>query len=191
MGAATVAASWTDKVLGNTDFASGGRFGIESSTDGGTTWASHPIGGPNPLVFTTSATGLIPGSVVYAPLRLRTESGSTAASVRLQPAAVLGTGVGNLSVELRYRVVRGGATCDAAAFGAASTFVVGSSSGSVSLNVGAAEDFPLAAGATAAVPGPAVPLCFEIALPATNANWTNSALQNKTLVANWPFVGTS
>lgn len=190
IGAVLVAASWTDRVLGNTDFGSGAKFGIESSVDGGTTWASHPMGGPNPLTFSSTAAGLTPGTVVYAPVQLRTEVGSAAGSIVLQGASFTGTGVGSLSAELRYRVVRGAATCNAAAFSTTSTFVVGSS-GAVTLDTAAPAAFPLAAGAVVTAPGVAMPLCFEISLPATNENWTNAALQNKILVANWPFVGTS
>ncbi|SNS68300.1 hypothetical protein [Rhodococcoides kyotonense] len=191
IGAVLVAASWTDKVLGSTDFASGTRFGIESSVDGGTTWASHPVGGPNPLSFSASATGLVPGSVVYAPVRLRTEVGSGAASVTLGAAGFSGTGNGTLSTALHYRVVRGAAVCDASVFGSGAVFVAGSSTASIPVGSPGSSAFPLAAGATPTAPGSAVLLCFEVGLPATTANWTNAALQNKTLVLNWPFVGTS
>jgi hypothetical protein len=188
VGAVLVAASWTDRVLGNSDFGSS-KFGIESSTDGGFAWSSHPIGAPNSLVFTSIATGLVPGSVVYAPVQLRVEAGSEPASVALQGASFSGTGVGNLSTELRYRVVRNAPTCDAAAFASSPTFVVGAG-GAAALNTPAPSSFPLVAGAVPTDAGPAVPLCFEISLPATNDNWSNAALPNKTLVANWPFIGT-
>ncbi|MGA9871793.1 MAG: hypothetical protein WBQ44_11715 [Rhodococcus sp. (in: high G+C Gram-positive bacteria)] len=153
-------------------------------------WASHTIGGPNPLTFTANATGLTPGSVVYAPVQLRTEAGSGAASVTLKEATFTGTGVGTLSTELRYRVVRGAVDCSSASFTGSSTFVVGAT-GAVPLNTASPSAFPLASGAVPAEAGPAVPLCFEISLPPTNVNWTNAALQQKSLVANWPFVGTT
>lgn len=176
-------------MLGSSDFASS-KFGIESSTDGGSTWSSHPIGGPNALAFTTTATALVPGSVVYAPVQLRTEAGSTAGSVALEGATFSGTGIGNLSTALRYRVVRGSSTCDVSAFGGSPTFVVGAGA-AVTLNTPAPAGFTLAAGVGPTLPGPAVPLCFEITLPASSENWTNAALPNKSLVANWPFVGKS
>lgn len=190
VGSALVAASWTDQVVGSTEFASGDRFGIESSVDGGSTWSSHPVGAPNPLTFTTAATGVTPGSVIYAPVRIRTEQGSVGASVLLEGASFSGTGVGTLSTALRYRVIRGATSCDATAFGSTPTFVVGAA-GAVPLDTPASGAFQLPAGSTSNEPGPGVPLCFEVSLPATNDNWTNPALQNKTVIANWPFVGTS
>ena len=171
IGAVLVAAGWTDTVLGSTEFATGSQFGIESSVDGGSMWSSHPIGAPNPLAFTTTATGMIPGSVVFAPVEL-------------------GSGVGSLSVALRYRVVRESAGCDAAAFTGSPNYVVGSG-GPVSLDTSAPVAFPLPAGAGPTLAGPAVPLCFEVSLPATQENWTDATLQSKSLVANWPFEGTS
>ena len=190
IGAVLVAAGWTDTVLGSTEFATGSQFGIESSVDGGSMWSSRPIGAPNPLAFTTTATGMIPGSVVFAPVELRTEAGSAAASVTLQGAAFSGSGVGSLSVALRYRVVRESAGCDAAAFTGSPNYVVGSG-GPVSLDTSAPVAFPLPAGAGPTLAGPAVPLCFEVSLPATQENWTDATLQSKSLVANWPFEGTS
>ena len=102
----------------------------------------------------------------------------------------LGEITGSLSVALRYRVVRESAGCDAAAFTGSPNYVVGSG-GPVSLDTSAPVAFPLPAGAGPTLAGPAVPLCFEVSLPATQENWTDATLQSKSLVANWPFEGTS
>ncbi|MCZ4564258.1 hypothetical protein O4160_25815 [Rhodococcus sp. IEGM 1401] len=74
-GAVLVAASWTDNVLGFANFQSG-QFGIQSSVDNGVTWSSNPVTGTNnPLSFAPSVNAVVPGSVSYAPIRLRTDVG--------------------------------------------------------------------------------------------------------------------
>ena len=190
-GAVLVAASWTDNVLGFASFQSG-RFGIQSSVDNGVTWGSNPVTGTsNLLSFAPSVNAVVPGSVSYAPIRLRTDVGSAAAKIQLNGAQVAGDSV--LGGALVYRAVKlatPATPCASAAFTGSPSWVVGSA-GAVSLTTGSGPDvFTLAAGDPTAE-GVETAVCFEIGLPAIPANWTNPALQGKTATPDWAFVGTS
>lgn len=192
IGSVLVAASWTDNVLGFSNFQAGSRFGIESSVNGGTTWGSNPVTGVNnKLVFAPTVAAVVPGSVSYASIQLRTEIGSTAASVTLGGAQL--SGDATLGGALKYRAVRLATTaspCSVAAFAGTPAWVVGSS-GAAPLTTGSVANVFTLPAATATVPGAATSVCFEISLPATVANWSNSALPGKTSTPDWAFTGTS
>ncbi|MDI6628852.1 MAG: hypothetical protein QME72_14140 [Rhodococcus sp. (in: high G+C Gram-positive bacteria)] len=190
-GAVLVAASWTDNVLGFANFQSG-QFGIQSSVDNGVTWSSNPVTGTNnPLSFAPSVNAVVPGSVSYAPIRLRTDVGSLAATIELNGAQL--TGDAELGGALVYRAVKlatPASPCGSAAFTGLPSWVVGSA-GAVSVTTGSAPNvFTLPAG-TPTSEGASITVCFEISLPASPANWANPALQGKTATPDWAFVGTS
>lgn len=192
IGSVLVAASWTDSVLGFANFQSGSRFGIQSSVNNGATWSSNPTSGAtNKLNFAPAMTGLVPGSVAYAAIQLRTEVGSSSAGVSLSGALL--TGDATLGGALVYRAVRlptVGTSCNSAAFTEAPAWIVGVT-GAVPLTAGSAGKVMTLPAATATAAGPATGVCFELSLPANAANWTNAALQGKTSTPDWAFVGTS
>lgn len=193
-GAVLVAASWTDNVLGFANFQSGSGFGIQSSVNNGGTWTSNPVSGAtNVLTFAPTVGAVIPGSTSYASIQLRTDKGSPQAKVSLNAATVVGDAA--LGGALRFRAVKVATvatTCDVTAFGAPlSTWIVGSGGASPLATASAPNVFTLPAAATPTVEGAASKVCFEISLPASPANWTNAALQNKESKPDWAFVGTS
>lgn len=191
-GAVLVAASWTDNVLGFAQFQSGGRFGIQSSVDNGVTWTSNEVSGANNvLLFSPSVNAVVPGSVAYAPIRLRTDIGSPAAQIQLDGAQLSGDAA--LGGALVYRAVSldpPTAACTSAAFAGTPAWVVGST-GPMPLTTGSVPNVFTLPAATPTSAGDATSVCFEISLPATNAVWTNAALQGKTSTPDWAFVGTS
>jgi predicted ribosomally synthesized peptide with SipW-like signal peptide len=189
IGGSVTLASWTD-----TEYASGSftasRFSLESTVS-----SPYSVAGPWTVNETApgatlafNATGLYPGSTVYAPIALRTQTGSTAGTTSLGAAAVTGTGPAPLlGAALVYRAVRAD-TCDASAFVAGATFLVGSDTVRQPLTTGqAAAASTVLPAATATGPGPSVRFCFEVALPAGASN----LLQGKAATAVWQFSATS
>ncbi|MCD2108281.1 hypothetical protein O4214_00335 [Rhodococcus erythropolis] len=184
IGATTVAASWVDSTMGDASFRTG-TFGIESNIGGG--WLSHSSSAPGVFTYTPSALLIRPGAFSYGPVSLRTVPVSPAASVTLQAATVAGDST--LASALRYRVVKS-TTCDASAFSTGTPqFVVGSATVFPSLSTGSAVG-AIALPTGGVSPGAPVALCFEISLPGTSANWSNSALIGKTATPTWQFSAT-
>ncbi|MGC0365558.1 hypothetical protein ABH922_003542 [Rhodococcus sp. 27YEA15] len=183
ISASAVAAAWHDSVAGTTSFQTS-PFGIESKV--GTDWISHPSSNPGILDYSPAATNFRPGGVSYAAVSLRTVAKASQASVTLHGASVAGDSA--LGGALRYRVVKS-ATCNAMAFNGTPQFVVGSA-GPATLTTGSlAGAVILPTGGDS--PGAAVPLCFEVSLPNTQANWSNSALISKVATPTWQFVAIS
>lgn len=136
-------------------------------------------------------TAVVPGSVSYASIQLRSEVGSSAANVSLSGAQL--TGDANLGGALVYRAVRlpaVGTSCARSAFDGSPAWVAGAD-GAVPLTTGSAGNVISLPAASTTTAGPATAVCFEIGLPASIANWTNSALQGKTSRPDWAFKGTS
>jgi predicted ribosomally synthesized peptide with SipW-like signal peptide len=187
LGATFTFAAWTDKAYVSSDFGTG-TFGIQANvsspfSSGG--WAEYGTSaGAGTLTFSIPTTSVVPGVPTYAPVSLRTISGSIAALVTIEGATT--TGSVSLGAALRYRVIQA-ATCNAAAFTGSPTYIVGSST-PVALTTGsAANAISLQAdGANTAPNGTAY--CFELSLPDTPAN---QLLQGLSATAVWQFTATS
>ena len=190
LGTTAVSAAWIDAETAGAEFRSG-LFVVEAS-------ASSPAGAgdwslaaaPDGLALSfAGASGLLPGSAVYAPLTLRTRAGSASGTVAISGATVTstGSGVADLGPALRYRAVLA-SECGAAAFGTGAQFVVGGPSLSQPLTTGMNDgaSVPLAA-APAAAPGAAQGLCFEVTLPAGSPG----DLQGKAAQAVWTLTAVS
>ncbi|MBD8505712.1 hypothetical protein HT102_04325 [Hoyosella sp. G463] len=181
-GATLTLASWSDATFTTGTFGVG-SFGIEASTDNGATWYQDE----DILAFTVAAAGVRPGDTRYAPLSVRTESGSLGALATLGGAT--SEGATAIFDALRYRVVETN-TCDASAFTAGASYLVGASSVRATLGTGSAPE-AIALDAATASPGTARHYCFELHLPDTTPNWTNPALPGTTALARWPLTASS
>jgi predicted ribosomally synthesized peptide with SipW-like signal peptide len=187
LGATFTLAAWTDKAFVTSDFGTG-TFDIEANVSspfnsGG--WADYGSSPGGTLTFSIPTSSVVPGVPIYAPVSLRTASGSLAAQVTLEAATTSGSST--LSAALRYRVVQD-STCNASAFSAGAVYVIGSSSTPAALTTGSAPNaisLP-ADGATTAPSGKAY--CFELSLPDTPAN---QSLQGLSATAIWQFTATS
>jgi predicted ribosomally synthesized peptide with SipW-like signal peptide len=186
LGATFTLAAWTDKAFVSSDFGTG-SFDIQanvSSPFSSSGWAEYASSPGGTLTFSIATTSVVPGVPTYAPVSLRTASGSLAAQVTLEGATTSGSA--SLSAALRYRVIQS-STCNAAAFTGSPTYIVGSST-PIALNTGsAASAISLPAdGANTAPSGSAY--CFELSLPDTPAN---QLLQGLSSTAVWQFTATS
>ncbi len=180
IAASLTVASWTDaEFVGSTFTAS--RFDLEMNVNGAGFSAATPIA--------VTVSGVYPGSTgtVYLPVRIRTTSTSIAGTVSLNHAAIASpTG---LTSVLRYRLIRGAATCNAAAFTAGATYIVGTSTLSaaplVSTALGATTPLAVsAAGASELV------YCFEFSLASSGlAQGTYGA--TSTAAMTWNVTGSS
>jgi predicted ribosomally synthesized peptide with SipW-like signal peptide len=184
VGAGSTLAAWTDQTYARGEFTTS-TFQVEANAGAGWVPASDSAGAAV-LTFNTS-TGLMPGASRYAPLSLRTTTGSLGGTVALKGATV-DTSSGTLGAALQYRVVAS-ATCNAAAFTAGATYLVGGATGTGAfqpLTVGQTGTTALG-GATATAQGAPLQLCFQITLPTGAPN----ALQGKTTTASWTLDSTS
>ncbi|WP_181036377.1 SipW-dependent-type signal peptide-containing protein [Arthrobacter sp. B1805] len=191
VGGSLTLASWTDTEYASGSFAAS-SFSIESTTsspysaDG--PWTINETAPGATLSF--NATGMYPGSTAYAPIALRTRTGSLAGTASLGPAAVTnppGTAAPLLGDALVYRVVRS-ETCSAAVFASGAVFVVGSATAGRPLTTGQnAGVVNSLAPATPTAPGASTRFCFEVSLPPGAAN----ALQGKSASAIWQFSAVS
>lgn len=188
LGSSVTLASWTDS-----DLATGSFGASYFQTESNVTKPYNALGAwsgadaiPDTLVFEAGA--MSPGTVVYAPIAIRTKATSVAGEVVLGIPSVTssGTGTADLGAALRYRVVRS-ATCGASSFTGSPVFVVGSD-GAKPLATGqpAGVVNPLAGG-SATLPGEPTQFCFEVSLPLGASN----ALQGQTATATWQFTATS
>lgn len=179
IGATATLAAWTDTEAASGSFEAG-TFNIDLSVD--KTWG-------NSREMTFKATGMYPGSKVYAPAYVRT----TAATTMKGQIQVVGSGVSGsantIAESLEYRTVTRSfpsaaeafaSPCDASAFAGSPTFVFG----------GGASKQPLRASATSSakqtvspVAGSVQAYCFEVVLPAS----TPSAAQGTSAAHTWTF----
>ncbi|MHA3684118.1 SipW-dependent-type signal peptide-containing protein [Leucobacter sp. HY1908] len=203
-------ASWTDSewVWGGADGDAVGtsKFEVEQFTEGD--WHQDETNPGGALDFTAAAQALAPGDTVYAPVSLRTVTGSVGGDVTLQGAvqsasATAGAdapGVGlwsavNLTVHTSAATVA--PDCTSAAFTAGDwTEVPGVSAASLSAGATPTTGVQTLAAATTALPGAPQHYCFVINLP-TDAETTfqqaNSGmtLQGRTIAPAWEFAAES
>ncbi|WP_186293030.1 SipW-dependent-type signal peptide-containing protein [Brevibacterium aurantiacum] len=179
IGATATLAAWTDTETASGSFEAG-RFKIDLSVD--KTWSSS-------REMTFKATGMYPGSTVYAPAYVRT----TADTTMKGQIQVAGNGVAGSSStiagNLEYRAVTKSfpsaaeafaSACDASAFAGSPSYVFG----------GGASKQPLRTSATStskqtvnSVAGSVQAYCFEVVLPIS----TPSAAQGTSAAHTWTF----
>jgi predicted ribosomally synthesized peptide with SipW-like signal peptide len=187
VGAVMTYASWTD-----TEYASGSFgasvFAIESSVDGGTTWAEHPTAPGATLSF--AAAGMSPTDVRFASIGVRTTQASVGGALTLAaPSATRVSADPNpgvfLADSLQYRVYRSATSaCGSSSTPAVSAdWIVGSASTYAALSAAGGQSTPLAA-ATAGTP---TYFCFQVVLPAGAPN----TLQGKSTDVTWQFQAVS
>lgn len=180
VGASMTLAAWNDSEFSSGTF-SASTFALQSSTNSGGTWQEH---GTTATAATMAfdAAGMSPGSVNYAPIWVRTTSGSLSGTLALQGGQLAQGGNAALFAALDYRVVRySSGSCDATQFGAGSTYLVGSSSSKLALGTAGSST------AVAANAGSPVQLCFEITMKTSADN----SLQGTSSGAVWEIKGTS
>ncbi|HEX7290138.1 MAG TPA: hypothetical protein VF250_03335 [Conexibacter sp.] len=152
-------AAFTDSVDATSSFSTG-SVAIEANDQGGT------------VAFTSlSTSGMTPGTVTYAPLKL---SNTGSLGFRYTMATATG-GSAALAAALTIGIkVVGSGTCDASAYSASSTTAYGQAAG---LGAAAIVARPLASGASEW-------LCFRVELPASADN----SLQGLTANATFTFA---
>lgn len=181
-GATATLAAWNDAEVATGTFATS-VFDLQSQSAGSPTYADHA--GPPGASLAFNATAMSPGVSSYAWLNVRTTPASTVGgTVTLTALDRSGT----LAPALEYRAVRTVAAnptsaCNAAAFAAPSTFIVGGTSTWVPLSNAppAAVSNPIGAA------GAAIGFCFDVRVMAGAAN----TLQGQAASATWTFTGTS
>jgi len=184
LGAVATLASWNDSEYTRATLTSS-VFNTESSVNG-LAYADNATS-PGPIV-TFAGAGFSPSTSVYLPVLIRSKATSVAGTVVLEAPVVGGADALTLGAAFVYRVVRTTGTCDATAFTAGSTYVVGTNSLSRAFTLGQEVGVvnTLGAGAPAA-PGAVTGFCFQITLPAGADN----SLQGKAATATWHFAATS
>ncbi|MDD9207996.1 SipW-dependent-type signal peptide-containing protein [Georgenia sp. 10Sc9-8] len=178
LGAGLTMATWTDRAFVEGAFATSG-FNILALTDPAEGWVEADVDTEAAtLGFDLPLAGeLQPGSVVYAPVSLRTDDGSEAAEVRLG-AATLAEGDPALFDALTYTLART-SQCDADGVAAASVAREAIAEG-LHLDVAPTPSFTLAADA-----GDEVDLCYAVRLP----NHINDlSLAGTSASARWEFT---
>ena len=173
-------ASWTDAEFVTSTFTAS-QFGLEMNVNGAGYSTATPI--------SVSVSGVYPGSTgtVYLPVRIRTTATSVAGTVSLDHAAIASpTG---LTSVLRYRLISGAASCDAAAFTAGATYLVGTSTLSAAPLVSTALPATTPVAVSAAGGSPLV-YCFEFSLASSGlAQATYGA--TSTAAMTWNVTGSS
>ncbi|WP_285725548.1 hypothetical protein [Psychromicrobium xiongbiense] len=207
IGATFTLAAWTDNewLFGS----SGGNNGpgtkvyhMEQNTfsntngTGADAWSAKPNMPTLPdanvdgaLTFGVTSSAMLPGTTVYAPMQLRAAAGSQALTATLAQGVQLAganttTNTTALYTALTYRAMLGvtKANCAAGVLTGATDLVAAGSA----LSTASAVPIALPAGATSAVPGTAVDVCFAITLPTT----APSTLQGQATVPLWRFTST-
>jgi predicted ribosomally synthesized peptide with SipW-like signal peptide len=191
ISAGLTVASWSDAEVVTTDFTLS-RFGIESKVASEGAYAEHATAGAAAAMTMTSAT-IYPASTattfegaVYGQLLVRTTINSVAGTAVVGiPAS---SGDAGMIAALRQRVVRTTGTCNAAAFGGANPFVVGTATTTRALTVGQEVGVTNSLGAgTASLPGTAIGFCVELSLPTGAA----TTLQGKAATVTWGVTASS
>lgn len=177
IGAAATMAAWTDTEQASGSFKAG-TFNIDLSVDG-TNWN-------NTSTMTFNATGMYPGSKVYAPVFIRTTPDTTIdGDLKISTAGATGTASG-IAGSLVYRAVTasytsGGFTCNATTFNGSPTYVYSASTPLNNSNAGAGTQV------VEKTSGSVRAYCFEVTLP-TNAP---SAVQGTNASKTWTFTATT
>ncbi|MBM6591340.1 MAG: SipW-dependent-type signal peptide-containing protein [Brevibacterium sp.] len=180
IGAAATLAAWTDTEEATGSFKAG-TFSIDLSVDA-SNWN-------NTSTMTFNATGMYPGSKVYAPVFIRTTPDTTIDG----ELKILSGGTGSTSGiagALVYRAVTssystGGYTCSASTFTASADYVYGGTSATTNLSEkdrqGAGSQ--LVGKASSSVRA----YCFEVTLPTD----TPSVAQGTSASNTWTFTANS
>lgn len=180
VGGTMTLAAWNDSEFAAGTF-SASSFALQSSTDSGGSWQEH-ASSATAAAMSFNAAGMSPGAVNYAPIWVRTTSGSVSGTLALQGGQLAAGGNAGLFAALDYRVVRyTSGSCGAGQFTAGATYIVGSSASKVALGTAGSST------AVAANAGTPVQLCFEITMKTDAAN----SLQGTTAGAVWEIKGTS
>ncbi|GAA1489132.1 hypothetical protein [Brachybacterium sacelli] len=187
-GATTTLAAWTDGTEAKGEFEAS-TFVVEANPS-----APYAASGPwsphteEAAVLQLEATDLTPGSTRYAPLALRTTTGSLGGTAVLGGAEVTGTPLGPA---LRYRVTTydpPAGECGGDDFAGGAEAVVGDGTAPVPLTTGQDAHHPLELPAASDTdPGGPVHLCVELSLPSD----ADSALQGESATARWQIISTS
>jgi predicted ribosomally synthesized peptide with SipW-like signal peptide len=194
IGAAVTLAAWTDTewIFGGTDNGPGvgtSSFNIQQNVNDVAGWRDGQTEGTaGKLNFPVNATALSPGTVVYAGVSLRAAAGSIAGTAVLNGATAASGSSTTLFTTLTYQAKTGvtQANCTAAGFAGNGSALVPAGT---ALSTGSgATTFALPAGASSAVPGAQVDVCFAITMPASA---TSQSLQGLAATPVWNFVATS
>lgn len=184
IGGAVTLASWSDSEFASGVFTSG-QFNLQgsttSATEGYTDHASETEAAE--LSFTTPVDNLSPGDVVYAPLWVRLDAGTTSPATLDLVALTSEDQSGSNSEQLSYDVyaIAPDATCDESA---TSGTVLGSGETLAANPDVAGGTVQLPIGSSASEPGEASQLCFVITASADLA-------QGGQTTATWQFTATS
>lgn len=181
-GATATLAAWTDTVVATGDFGSS-VFDLQSQSAGNPTYADHAVAPGASLTFDASA--MSPGVSHYAWLNVRTTAASTVGGDVVLTGLVAG---GALAPALEYRAVRTSSpnptiACDAAAFAAPSTFIVGGTTTWVPLS----SALPAAVSNHIGAAGASIGFCFDVRVMVEAHN----DFQGDAGEATWTFTGTS
>jgi predicted ribosomally synthesized peptide with SipW-like signal peptide len=181
-GSTATLAAWNDAEVATGAFASS-VFDLQSQSAGSPTYADHA--GPPGATLAFNATAMSPGVSSFAWLNVRTTPASTVGGTVGLTALDRS---GALAPALEYRAVRTASpnpavACDATAFAAPSTFIVGGTSTWVPLSSAPPVVVSNPIGPTGAVIG----LCFDVRVVVGAAN----TFQGQTASATWTFTGTS
>jgi hypothetical protein len=148
-------------------------------------WVDAETSPGQQIDFGVDAAALTPGDTVYAFVRLRTEAGSDAGELVLNPA-VLGTGTSQVlfdALDYEARIITAPAGCDATAFAGAGAGTSLVPAGSPLVTAGTTP-FDLAADATEEKT-----VCIALTLPADGT--VSDALQGLGATPVWNFTAIS
>ncbi len=208
VGATYTLASWTDQewVWGGNAAGDGGGIGtstfeVEQFTEG--SWHHDETNPGGALDFTAAALSMTPGDVVYAPVSLRTITGSIGGEVELQPAVAAagisgatldGPGVGlwkYIDVAVFTSADATAPDCAGATFDSADWSQIVATGTALGSEAATAAQ-PLGA-ATTSAPGAPQHYCFVLTLPA-NAQTEAAAvtpvadvIMGRTVAPAWLF----
>lgn len=176
VGTAVTLAAWNDSEFAAGTFTAG-AFDLQGSTDG-TTFADHPVGGPQTLGFTVAPGAMSPGDVVVAPFAVRLAAGTTN-----DADVVLSVSTTGATTGLTYEVVRtASSTCAAGTADTTGTSLI--TAGTAVTTVAGPNTFSLTKGATVAVPGTTQWLCFKVTAD-------NALVQSQTGTVTWQLTAAS
>lgn len=177
LGVGTMAtlASWNDSEFAGATFTSG-KFDLEGSTDNGSTYAQHSSSA-GVITFTSPASNLSPGDIVNASFPVRLAAGTTNnASLRI---GSIGIGGGYTGVSIIVWQNTTSNDCNATY---TPTTMMGFLDGAT-YNAGPWTP-QLTKGATAAVPGAPVYVCFKMIAG-------NNLPQGQVTTQTWTLTATS
>lgn len=178
IGSAATLAAWTDTEEASGSFKAG-TFNIERAVNG--SWSSSPK-------MTFDASGMYPGSKVYAPVFVRTTPNTTMAGDLVVSSAGATVDAGGIAESLEYRAVTSSLapgdessfTCNENSFSGSSTYVYGGASTTVPLASDANGDGKQAIKPNA---GDVRAYCFEVTLRTD----TPSTAQGSSAANTWTF----